>query len=131
MAIAEGKVLRNPALLLFTPKTAIKPIHRAMTVAEVRQCFAALDQRERLIAKLSILAEGWNPAEFVANYGLREESCYLHGSVVRPIHNLHARPMKNGYASRGLFGHVTHSLGHRLSMRWFDSQSDQSGTDTS
>jgi hypothetical protein len=56
MAIAEGKVLRNPALLLFTPKTAAKPIHRAMTVVDVRQCFTALGQRERLIAKLAILA---------------------------------------------------------------------------
>ena len=42
MAIAEGKVLRNPALLLFTPKTAPKPLHKAMTVDEVRRCFAAL-----------------------------------------------------------------------------------------
>ena len=44
MAIAEGKVLRNPALLLFTPKTAAKPIHRAMTVdggATVFRCTRA------------------------------------------------------------------------------------------
>lgn len=65
MAIAEGKVLRNPALLLFTPKTAAKPIHRAMTVPEVRQCFAALGQRERLIAKLAVLA-GMRPGEIFA-----------------------------------------------------------------
>jgi len=43
-----------------------------------------------------------------------------HGSVVRPIHNLDARPMKDGYALGAL--RTTHSLGHRLSMRWFDSQ---------
>jgi integrase len=65
MAIAEGKVVRNPALLLFTPKTAAKPIHRAMTVPEVRQCFAALGQRERLIAKLAVLA-GMRPGEIFA-----------------------------------------------------------------
>lgn len=65
MAIAEGKVLRNPALLLFTPKTAAKPIHRAMTVVDVRQCFAALDLRERLIAKLAIVA-GMRPGEIFA-----------------------------------------------------------------
>jgi len=65
MAIAEGKVLRNPALLLFTPKTAAKPIHKAMTVDEVRSCFAALGQRERLIAKLAILA-GMRPGEIFA-----------------------------------------------------------------
>jgi integrase/recombinase XerD len=65
MAIAEGKVQRNPALLLFTPKTAAKPVHRAMTVPEVRQCFAALGQRERLIAKLAVLA-GMRPGEIFA-----------------------------------------------------------------
>jgi len=65
MAIAEGKVQRNPALLLFTPKTAAKPVHRAMTVVEVRQCFAALGQRERLIAKLALLA-GMRPGEIFA-----------------------------------------------------------------
>ena len=56
-------MLRNPALLLFTPKTAAK--HKAMTVDEVRRCFAALGQRERLIAKLAILA-GMPPGEIFA-----------------------------------------------------------------
>jgi integrase len=65
MAVAEGKVVRNPALLLFTPKTAPKPIHRAMTVVQVRQCFSALNRRERLIAKLAILA-GMRPGEIFA-----------------------------------------------------------------
>src|SRR3984885_10333679 len=36
MAIAEGHVERNPALLLFTPKDAKKPVHRAMTIKEVQ-----------------------------------------------------------------------------------------------
>jgi len=65
MAVAEGKVDRNPALLLFTPRTAAKPIHRVMTVVQVRHCFAALDQRERLIAKLAVLA-GMRPGEIFA-----------------------------------------------------------------
>jgi integrase len=50
--------------LLFTPKTAAKPIHR-MTVERVRCCFAALGQRERLIARLAILA-GMRPGEIFA-----------------------------------------------------------------
>jgi site-specific recombinase XerD len=56
MAIAEGIVERNPALLLFTPKEAKKPVRRAMTLEEVRCYFAVLNLRERLIVKLAILA---------------------------------------------------------------------------
>jgi integrase len=58
-------VERNPALLLFTPKDAKKPVHRAMTIKEVQICFGALDLRERLIAKLAILA-GMRPGEIFA-----------------------------------------------------------------
>ena len=65
MALAEGHVERNPALLLFTPKAAKKPVHRAMTIEEVQTCFGALDLRERLIAKLAILA-GMRPGEIFA-----------------------------------------------------------------
>src|SRR5580658_10237939 len=65
MAVAEGHVERNPALLLFTPKNAKKPVHRAMTIQEVQLCFGALDLRERLIAKLAILA-GMRPGEIFA-----------------------------------------------------------------
>jgi hypothetical protein len=53
MAVAEGKIERNPALLLFTPKEAAKPLRRAMTMKEVQTCFGVLGQRERLIAKLA------------------------------------------------------------------------------
>jgi hypothetical protein len=35
MAVAEGHVGRNPALLLFTPREAKKPVHRAM---RIRRC---------------------------------------------------------------------------------------------
>jgi integrase len=62
MAEAEGQVQRNPARLLFTPKEAAKPVRRAMTMKEVQICFSVLDRRERLIAKLAILA-GMRPGE--------------------------------------------------------------------
>jgi integrase len=65
MAVAEGHIERNPALLLFTPKEAPKPVRRAMTIREVQICFGALDQRERLICKLAVLA-GMRPGEIFA-----------------------------------------------------------------
>jgi integrase len=65
MALAEGLVMRNPALLLFTPKEAAKPVRRVMTIKEVQICFAVLGQRERLIAKLAIMA-GMRPGEIFA-----------------------------------------------------------------
>ena len=39
MAVAEGHIERNPALLLFTPREAKKPVHRAMTIKEVQTMF--------------------------------------------------------------------------------------------
>src|SRR5262252_6029915 len=65
MALAEGLVVRNPALLLFTPKEAARPERRVMSMKEVQTCFAVLDLRERLIAKLAILA-GMRPGEIFA-----------------------------------------------------------------
>lgn len=65
MALAEGQLERNPALLLFTPKEAKKPVRRAMTIEEVQRMFAVLDERERLIAKLAVLA-GMRPGEIFA-----------------------------------------------------------------
>jgi integrase len=65
MAVAEGHIQRNPALLLFTPKDAKKPVRRVMTMKEVQTCFGALDRRERLIAKLAVIA-GMRPAEIFA-----------------------------------------------------------------
>ena len=65
MAVAEGHVQRNPALLLFTPKEAEKPVRRAMTITEVQICFGAVPLRERLIAKLALLA-GMRPGEIFA-----------------------------------------------------------------
>src|ERR1039457_4781436 len=65
MAVAEGHIQRNPALLLFTPKEAKKPVRRVMTMKEVQICFGALDQRERLISKLAVIA-GMRPGEIFA-----------------------------------------------------------------
>ena len=65
MAVAEGHVARNPALLLFTPKEAAKPVRRVMNIKEVQTYFGALDQRERLIAKLAVVA-GMRPGEIFA-----------------------------------------------------------------
>jgi integrase len=62
MAIAEGHLRLNPALLLFTPRTAKRPLHLVMSIQEVRQAFVCLQARERLIAKLSILG-GMRPGE--------------------------------------------------------------------
>jgi integrase len=67
MAEAEGQVDRNPARLLFTPKEAAKPVRRAMSMKEVQICFSVLGNRERLIAKLAVLA-GMRPGEI---FGLR------------------------------------------------------------
>lgn len=65
MAVAEGHMRLNPAVLLFTPKEAKKPVRRAMTITEVRICFGAVGLRERLIAKLALLA-GMRPGEIFA-----------------------------------------------------------------
>jgi integrase len=65
MAVAEGHLQRNPALLLFTPREAPRPVRRVMTMKEVQTCFGALDRRERLIAKLAVIA-GMRPGEIFA-----------------------------------------------------------------
>ena len=65
MAVAEGHIVQNPALLLFTPKEARMAQREVMTAAEVQTCFRVLGPRERLIAKLAILA-GMRPGEIFA-----------------------------------------------------------------
>jgi integrase len=64
MAVAEGYLLRNPAELLFVPRDAKRPEHTFMNREEVQKCFAALEQRERLIVKFAILA-GMRPGEIL------------------------------------------------------------------
>jgi len=65
MAVAEGRVERSPALLLFVPKSASKPRRSVMTIAEVQKLFEVLAPMERLIAKLALLA-GMRPGEIFA-----------------------------------------------------------------
>lgn len=74
MAVSEGNLVRNPAELLFVPREAARPEHTAMTREEVLKCFAALEQRERLIAKFAVLA-GLRPGEiFGLKWGHLEET---------------------------------------------------------
>jgi integrase len=65
LAQAEGIVEKNPAALLFIPRAAKKPKRDVMTLDQVRECFKALAQRERIIAKFAILA-GMRPGEILA-----------------------------------------------------------------
>lgn len=65
MAVAEGLIERNPAVLLFTPREAAKPVRRVMTMKEVQIVLAALDRRERLIVKLALMV-GLRPGEIFA-----------------------------------------------------------------
>lgn len=64
MAVAEGYISRNPAELLFVPREAKRPEHTVMTRDEVQRCFSVLEPRDRLIAKLAILA-GMRPGEIL------------------------------------------------------------------
>jgi len=65
LAVAEGLLNRNPATLLFVPRGAPRGERRVLTLKEVQVMFAALDQRERIIAKLATLA-GMRPGEIFA-----------------------------------------------------------------
>jgi integrase len=67
MSVVEGYLRMNPALLLFTSRGCKRAEVRVMTMDEVRQLFSVLDIRERLIAKLAILA-GMRPGEI---FGLK------------------------------------------------------------
>jgi integrase len=75
MAVAEGYLRRNPAELLFTPRECRRPETRTMTFEEVRLLFSVLDVRERLIAKLGVLA-GMRPGEIFGLTWARLESQY-------------------------------------------------------
>jgi integrase len=75
MAVAEGFLLRNPAQLLFTPRECPRPTTRIMTIEEVRKLFGVLDIRERLIARLAVLA-GMRPGEIFALKWSRLEAEY-------------------------------------------------------
>jgi integrase len=62
MAVGEGHIQRNPALMLFTPRDAARRERRVMNLEEVKRCLEVLDLRERLIVKLAIIA-GMRPGE--------------------------------------------------------------------
>ncbi len=66
---------RNPATLLFTPRECRRAATRVMTVEEVRQLFSVLDLRERLIARLALLA-GMRPGEIFGLKWARMEADY-------------------------------------------------------
>jgi integrase len=75
MAVAEGYLRKNPALLLFTPRECRRPMARVMSFAEVRLLLSELDVRERLIAKLALLA-GMRPGEIFGLKWARLEADY-------------------------------------------------------
>lgn len=76
MAVSTGRVERNPALLLFTPRDAGRAERRVMNIQEAQACFAVLDQRERLVVKLAILT-GMRPGEIFALSWGRLSSTYV------------------------------------------------------
>jgi integrase len=85
LAVAEGALQRNPALLLFTPRTAPRPKREVMTIEHVRTCFRVLVLRERLIAKLAILA-GMRPGEiFALRWGRMSDHADIRERVYRGI----------------------------------------------
>jgi integrase len=75
MAVSEGYLQRNPAALLFTPRGCRRPETRVMTLEEVRLLFSVLDVRERLIARLALLA-GMRPGEIFGLKWQRMEADY-------------------------------------------------------
>jgi integrase len=75
MAVAEGYLRRSPATLVFTPRDCRRAQGRIMTVEEVRVMFQVLDLRERLIAKLAVLA-GMRPGEIFGLMWSRLEANY-------------------------------------------------------
>jgi integrase len=85
LALAEGVVQRHPAVLLFTPKIALKPKRTVMTIEEVQTCFRVLAPRECLIAKLAVLA-GLRPGEiFALTWGQISDHANVRQRVYRGI----------------------------------------------
>ena len=75
MAVAEGYLRKNPAVLLFTPRECRRAETSVMTVEDVRQMLSVLDVRERLIAKLGLIA-GMRPGEIFGLKWARIETDY-------------------------------------------------------
>jgi integrase len=62
MAIAEGLLRLNPAALVYTAREAKRPVHLILTIEQVGVVLQTLGERERLIAKLALIA-GMRPGE--------------------------------------------------------------------
>jgi integrase len=75
MAVAEGYLRKSPAVLLFTPRECRRAETRVMIVEEVRQMLSVLDVRERLIARLALIA-GMRPGEIFGLKWARMETDY-------------------------------------------------------
>jgi integrase len=75
MAVSEGYLQRNPAALLFTPRECRRAQTRIMTFEEVRRMLSLLPVRERLIARLALLA-GLRPGEIFGLTWARMEQDY-------------------------------------------------------
>lgn len=75
MAVAEGFLLRNPAQLIFTPRECPRPNINPMSIEEVQRLFGVLETRERLIARLAVIA-GMRPGEIFALKWKRLEAQY-------------------------------------------------------
>ena len=65
MALAEGHVNRNPAVMLWTPRESRRPVRNVMTAQDVQTLLLVLPTREKIIAMLAILA-GMRPGEIFA-----------------------------------------------------------------
>ncbi len=65
LAQSEGLLRRNPALMLFTPRAAKRPLRKRLKWKEVKLLFSVLESRERLIAMLAVIA-GMRPGEIFA-----------------------------------------------------------------
>ena len=77
LALSEGIVERNPALLLFVPREAKKPVWRAMTIKEVRLCFHG--SRETGTAHCETGVVGWDEARRDLRFNLAEIDGNLRG----------------------------------------------------
>jgi integrase len=75
MAVVEGYLQRNPAALLFTPRECRRAVTRIMAVEDVRLLFSVVEVRERLIAKLAVIA-GMRPGEIFGLKWARLEAEY-------------------------------------------------------
>lgn len=97
MAVSEGHILRNPAELLFIPRDAKRPEHTAMNREEVQKCFAVLEQRERLIAKLAVLA-GLRPGEI---FGLKWRHLLdTHANILQRVYRGEIDSPKTSHSTR-------------------------------